>query len=148
LSVGVSYTSCSRFLTSVSLNCWYHNGEPQEARIMRHLRTVSTRVLKNSLLVHFQVCLLIVFVMQLDLSTHQMCLLQDCSMVNFTAFTWSSQKLPSVGGECISIYIYLFIFCSSFHTMAGKYPLLWSLYDPASVSFSVQNSSASLFFLV
>jgi hypothetical protein len=89
LSLGVSYTSCIRFLTNVSLNCWYDNVEPQEARIMRLLRSVRTRWWKNSLLVHFQVCLLMVleFVMQLDLSTHQMCLLQDCSMVNFTAFT-------------------------------------------------------------
>jgi hypothetical protein len=81
--------------------------------------------------------------MCLDLSTHQKCQLKDCSMVNFTTFTWSSQKLPSAGGECTSIL--MFIFCSSFHTMAGKYPSPWSLCHPASVSFSVQNSSASLF---
>jgi len=144
----VSYTSCIRFLTNVSLNCWYDNVEPQQARIMRMLRPVRTRGWKNSLLVHFQVCLIMVleFVMRLDLSTHQMCLLQDCSMINFTTFTWSSQKLPSAGGECMSIL--MFIFCSSFHTIAGKYPSPWSLCHPASVSFSVQNSSASLFFLV
>jgi hypothetical protein len=57
---GTLPTSCIRSLTNVSLNCWYDNFEPQEARIIKLLTTVRSRGWKNILLVHFQVCLLMV----------------------------------------------------------------------------------------
>jgi len=69
--------------------------------MIKLLGMIRSRGWKNSYFVHFQVCLLIEqeFIMQSDLFTYPMCLLQSCIMAGFMAFPCSSQKLPSNGGE-------------------------------------------------
>ena len=68
-------------------------------------------------------------------------------MAGFTALPCLSQKLPSDGEECV--FVSMFTVHLSFHTVAVKLPFTFVfLCHPCLISFYVQNSSASLFYLV
>jgi hypothetical protein len=56
--------------------------------------------------------------MQLDIATYTVRLVWYCTMTCFSVFLCSLQKLTSIGGECM--FVGMFKFCLSFHTMAVK----------------------------
>jgi Na+/phosphate symporter len=69
-------------------------------------------------------------VMELDIATYSVCLVWSYTMTCFTAFLLRSlQKLNSIGGECM--FIGMFKFCLSFHSMAVKGIFHLSLYVPS-----------------
>ena len=54
-----------------------------------------------------------------DLSTNYICI-TGLYTASFRTFPSSSQKFPSGSGECTCIFISMFVFWLSFHTMAAK----------------------------
>ena len=88
---------------------------------------VRSRVQKNSFFVHFQACLLMVEeVVMLDIATYSVRLVLSCTMTCFTVFLCSLQKLTFVGGE--HMFVGMFKFCLSFHTIAVRGIFHLSLY--------------------
>jgi hypothetical protein len=111
-----------RPFTSVSLNCWCDNFEPQGAGMIQLLRVLRSRRWRNSFFVHFLASLLVgeeFAFSQVCPHTPYVC----CSLVLWLAsrvFPCSSQKLSSPGGECM--FVSIFLFCLSLITMAVKFP--------------------------
>jgi hypothetical protein len=64
--------------------------------------------------------------MPLDIATYSVRLVWSCTMTCFTVLLCSLQKLTSIGEECM--FVSMFKFCLSFHTMAVKGVFHLSLY--------------------
>ena len=65
-------------------------------------------------------------------------------LAGFMAFPYSSQKLTSSGEECM--FVSMFTFRMSFHTMAVKLPFTLVIRSPLFIFILSLNSSASHFY--